>query len=157
MRLLRRNTTAFEYRALTGEEEILKDGMHTGNMQPTYANPVQYRGNISAPSGFATDQLFGINTRYTHVLLMDNPDAPIAEDGLIDWKGATYEVKAVRPSLNVLAVALKKRTKNNAPVDSNTEQTTTEMPSSETPDTESQGSETPSTETQTQEPGGEEP
>lgn len=114
MRLLRRNTTTFQYRALTGEEEVLKDGMHTGNMKPTYGEPVTYRGNISAPSGFATDNLFGVNTQYTHVLLLDKPDADISEDGMIDWRGAVYEVKAVRPSINVLAVALKKRTVNNA-------------------------------------------
>lgn len=115
MKLLRRNTTQFQYRALTGEEEILKNGLHTGNMKPIYAESVTYRGNISAPSGFATDNLFGVNTQYTHVLVMDKPDTDISEDGLIDWKGDVYEVKAVRPSLNVLSVALKKRTVNNAP------------------------------------------
>lgn len=114
MKLLKRNTTVFSYRKFLGEQEVLKNGHHTGNYEPTYDDPVQYRGNISAPSGFATDQLFGINTKYTHVLLMDKPDADIEETGLIDWKGAVYEIKAVRPSLNVLAVALKKRTVNNA-------------------------------------------
>lgn len=112
MRLLRRNTTLFEYRANLGEQEIVVNDLHTGNMEVIYGDPVQYRGNISPPSGFATDNLFGVNTPYTHVLLMDNPDAPIAEDGLVVWKGAEYEVKAVRPSINVLAVALKKRTGN---------------------------------------------
>lgn len=114
MRLLRRNTTPFQYRAYLGEQEVLRNGHHTGNYEPTYAAAVTYRGNISAPSGFATDNLFGVNTQYTHVLLLDKPDADISEDGLIDWNGAVYEVKAVRPSLNVLAVALKKRTVNNA-------------------------------------------
>lgn len=123
MRLLRRNTVAFQYRALTGEQEVMKNGHHTGNYDPTYADAVTYRGNISAPSGFATDNLFGVNTQYTHILLMDKPDANIAEDGLIDWDGATYEIKAVRPSLNVLAVALKKKTVNNAPDPSPDEQT----------------------------------
>lgn len=116
MRLQKRNTTTFEYRANLGKQETLLNGMHTGNMSITYGTPVQYRGNISAPSGFATDNLFGVNTPYTHILLMDDPNANIAEDGLIDWKGGVYEVKAVRPSLNVLAVALKKMTANNAPV-----------------------------------------
>lgn len=114
MRLLRRNTTPFQYRAYLGKQEVLRNGHHTGNYEPTYAAAVTYRGNISAPSGFATDNLFGVNTQYTHVLLLDKPDADISEDGLIDWNGAVYEVKAVRPSLNVLAVALKKRTVNNA-------------------------------------------
>lgn len=114
MRLLRRNTTRFQYRARTTETEIMSVGRHSGNFVPQYADPVEYRGNISAPSGYAQDQMFGVNTQYTHVLLMDDPNADIREDGLIDWKGATYEIKAVRPSLNVLAIALKKRTTNNA-------------------------------------------
>ena len=116
MRLLRRNTTEFEYRAYQGETETIENGMHTGNYTPTYAAAVKYRGNISAPSGFVTDNLFGINTRYTHVLLMDKPDADISEDGLIDWNGSTYEIRAVRPSINVLAVALRKRTENHQTV-----------------------------------------
>ena len=115
MRLLRRNTTVFDYRAYTGEEEVLNGTLHTGIFAPAYAAPVQFRGNISVPSGFATDNLFGVNTQYTHVLVMDDPEADIKEDGLIDWKGATYEIKAVRPSLNVLSVALKKLTVNHAP------------------------------------------
>lgn len=114
MRCLRRNTSVFLYKAYLGKEEKLKDGMHTGTLAAKYADPVRYRGNISAPSGFATANLFGLNTPYTHVLVMDNPKAEIAEDGLIEWNGATYEVKAVRQSLNVLSVALKKRTENAA-------------------------------------------
>ena len=117
MRLLRRNTTVFEYRARSYETETRSSGRHTGNYNPVYAAPVQYRGNISPPSGYVQDQLFGVNTQYTHVLLMDNPNVDIREDGLIDWKGDTYEIRAVRPSLNVLAIALKKRTKNNAAQD----------------------------------------
>ena len=115
MKLLRRNTVAFEYLACIGKTETLSNGRHSGNYDPTYATAVQYRGNISPPSGYAQAELFGVNTQYTHVLLMDNPKADIREDGLIDWNGDTYEIKAVRPSLNVLAIALKKRTKNNGP------------------------------------------
>ena len=121
MRLLRRNTVVFQYRARTGEEEVLDGEMHTGNFNPTYAEPVQYRGNISPPSGFATDNLFGINTEYTHILVMDKLNAGIAEDGLVEWNGDTYEVKSVRKSLNVLAVALKQTTKNHTVADDTTE------------------------------------
>lgn len=114
MRLQRRNTVKFGYRAQTGEKETMRDGMHTGEMKPVYGEPVEYRGNISPPSGYAAAQFYGMDANYTHVLLLDDPDAPIEESGLIEWKGDTYEIKAVRPSLNVLAVALKKQTKNHA-------------------------------------------
>ena len=113
MKLLRRNTYRFAYYANTGTEtEAIRDGLHTGEYTPAYAAPVYYRGNISAPYGNASDNLFGINTQYTHVLLMDDVKAPISEDGLIGWNGSIYEIQAVRPTLNVLAVALKKRTEN---------------------------------------------
>ena len=110
MKLLRRNTTVFQYYKRTGEQEITVDGMHTGNYGVTYADPVEYRGMISVPAGLATDNLFGINTQYTHTLLMDDPEADIAEDGIVGWKGDEYDVKAVRKSMNVLNAALKKRT-----------------------------------------------
>lgn len=120
MRLQKRNTTVFDYRAYLGEREIIRNGLHSGNSESVYDSPVQKHGSISSPSGFATNQLFGIDTKYTHVLLMDWVDPDIVENGLIDWKGAVYEITAVRPSLNVLAVALKKRTVNNV-VDSGTD------------------------------------
>lgn len=114
MRLQKRNTTVFDYRAYLGESEVIRNGLHSGNAEPVYDSPVQKHGSISSPYGFATNQLFGIDTKYTHILLMDRVDPDIVENGLIDWKGAVYEITAVRPSLNVLAVALKKRTVNNA-------------------------------------------
>lgn len=117
MRMLKRNTVLFEYRAYLGKEEKLVNGLHTGNTRPVYDSPVVYRGNISAPSGLATANLFGINTNYTHVLLMDDMLADIREDGVITWKDDDYDVQAVRPTMNVLAVALRKRTKNHAPED----------------------------------------
>lgn len=102
----------FVYKPFLSKNEILKDGRKTGNYDLVYGTPVEYEGNIAPPSAFATNQLFGVETKYTHVLLMDDPDADIQEDGLIECKGKTYEIKAVRPSLNVLAVALKQRTEN---------------------------------------------
>lgn len=124
MRTLRRNTVRFQYKANTGEEtEVTRGDMHTGEYDPVYADPVEYRGNISAPSGVAQANLFGINTPYTHVLVMDDPKADIREDGLVVWNGDEYEVRAVRPSLNVLNVALRKRTKNYAPPADDEEET----------------------------------
>lgn len=128
MRLLRRNTTTFSYRAYTGQAETMNGTLHTGEYAATYANPVTYRGNISSPTGSAASQLFGLNVQYSHVLLMDKPDADITEHGLIDWNGDTYEITAVRKSFNVLSVGLKKLTKNYAPATStSSEPATTEQ------------------------------
>ena len=113
MRNLRRNTKRFQYYPNTGlKSDLNKDGDHTGDPQPVYGEPVTYRGTFSTPSGQTKPTFYGRDIQYTHVLVMDDMTAPIREDGLIVWKGDTYEVKAVRPTINVLAVALKKRTEN---------------------------------------------
>lgn len=114
MKLLRRNTTVFQYRAFVRGDETLRNGLHSGNYKPVYAEPVEYRGHISHQHGNASAQYFGIETKYTHTLLMDNPNADIKEYGLIDWQGDTYEIIAIHRSLNVLSIALRKRTANHA-------------------------------------------
>ena len=111
MRLLKRNVTEFEYLPLTGElSDLNEDGDHTGEFHPVYGNPVTYKGNISAPNGQTQQQFYGEDIRYTHTLLMDDPKADIREHGLIRWRGNTYDIQAVRPSLNVLSVALRQQT-----------------------------------------------
>ena len=113
MRCQRRNCTEFEYYAYTGIESDLNDeGLHTGIFKPLYKQPVTYSGNISSPSGAAIQTFAGLDIRYTHTLLMDDPNADIREDGYIVWKRRTLDVKAVIPSLNVLSVALKERSVN---------------------------------------------
>ena len=111
MKLLKRNMTEFEYFPNGGEEtDLNEDGEHTGEFHPVYKDPVVYKGNISAPSGQVQHQFYGEDIRYTHTLLMDNPNAEINEFGLIRWKGSLYDIQAVQPSLNVLAIALRKQT-----------------------------------------------
>lgn len=115
MKLLHRNTTKFEYIPYTGEESDLDENeMHTGEFHPVYGDPVEYRGNISTPSGNTTQTFYGMDIRYSHVLVMDKPDAEIAETGLIRWKDETYEIRAVRPSLNSLSIAMRKQTVDHA-------------------------------------------
>jgi len=115
MRLLIRNRTEFEYYAYTGVDSDVDEetGMHTGIWKPVYDDPITYKGNISAPSGSAIQAFDGLDIRYTHVLVMDNPNVDIKETGYIVWKENTYDVTAVRPSLNSVSIALHQRTVNN--------------------------------------------
>ena len=114
MKLQRRNTTEFEYLPYTGSDTDLNDdGEHTGEFHPVYGQPITYRGNISSPSGSTNQTFYGEDIRYTHTLLMDNPKAEINEHGIIRWKGNLYDIQAVRPSLNILSIALKRQTKDN--------------------------------------------
>ena len=110
MRLLRRNTTKFEYLPPTGNETDLNtDGEHTGDFRPEHGAPVTYRGNISVPNGQTRQQFYGEESHYTHTLLMDRPEVPISENGIIRWKGNEYDILGVHPSLNVLSVSLRRR------------------------------------------------
>jgi len=121
VRNLKRNETVFEYLPPDGETtDLNEDGEHTGEFYQQHGKPVTIRGNISMPSGFTSQDFFGTDTRYTHVLVMDNPKADISELGMIRWKGDLYEIRAVRPSLNVLSAALRKKTANNAPPEDET-------------------------------------
>lgn len=118
MRLLLRNTTKFEYCAYTGlESDLNEDGLHTGVYKPVYDDPVEYRGNISAPSGRAVQAFDGLEIRYTHVLIMDKPDTDIDEYGKILWNGKTYAITAVRRTMNVLNVALMEQTEDHGDQD----------------------------------------
>lgn len=111
MRLLKRNMTKFEYFPPEDEEtDVDANGDHTGDFHPVHGDPITYTGNISVPSGQVQHQFYGEDIRYTHTLLMDDPNVDIKETGLIRWKGNTYDIQAVRPSLNVLSVALRRQT-----------------------------------------------
>ena len=105
MRVLRRNTAEFTYRPMTGESETGWSPV-TGEYLPEYGTPVTYRGNISPASGVLAERLFGLDLDYTHVILLDNVNADINEDGLIEWEGNTYKIRAIHKSLNVLSIAI---------------------------------------------------
>ena len=111
MKLLRRNLTWFEYLPYGGAGSDLNEyGEHTGEFHAGYGRPIRYRGNISSPNGQTTHTFYGEDIRYTHTLVLCNPKIEITEHGIVRWQGHCYEVTAVRPSLNVLSVALRRMT-----------------------------------------------
>ena len=113
MKLLLRNCTEFEYMPSDGTEtDLNEDGEHTGEYRPVYGEPIEYTGNICAPSGHTNQTFYGEDIRYTHTLVMDDPEADIKETGLVRWKDHLYEITAVRPSLNGLSVALRRMTED---------------------------------------------
>ena len=118
MKLLRRNTTVFEYLPYLGVTERTEgespNFIHTGEYEHSWGNPVTYRGNISVPSGQAAWEFYGLDTRYTHTLVMGKPNVDIHEGGQVRWNGALYDVIAVRRSINSLSAALKQQTENHA-------------------------------------------
>lgn len=115
MKLLLRNMTDFEYLPYSGvDSDINDEGEHTGEFHHVYGDPVPMRGNISSPSGHTNQTFYGEDIRYTHTLVMDDPNAEMDEHGLIRWQNQLYDITAIRPTLNVLSVALKRHTKDYA-------------------------------------------
>ena len=113
MKTVKRNEKKFEYFAYTGlTSDVNEAGLHTGVPRPVYGEPVEYSGVISTPNGQTSQAFDGLDIRYTHVLIMDDPNVGIEEDGIIRYKGRLYFIKAALPSLNVMNIALKQRTKD---------------------------------------------
>jgi len=114
--LLKRNLKEMEYIPYEGESDIHPDtGLHTGEPIPSYGEPIPFLGNISAPSQYVNPTFYGEDIRYTHTLAMEpNDEVPVNEYGLIRYNGEMYEIRAVRPSLNYLNIALRKQTVDHA-------------------------------------------
>lgn len=111
MKCLKRNMTEFEYLPYDGTDtDLNEDGEHTGEFHRSYGYPVLMMGNISVPSGNVNQTFYGQDIRYTHTLVMDDPDTEISESGLIRWKDNMYDVVAVRPSINAVSIALRRQT-----------------------------------------------
>ena len=114
MRLLKRQEIAFEYIPNLGTEEILVDGKHTGRYEAHYDTPVSYKGNLAMPTGYVQATWFGIDKQYSHILIMEDPNAPIKEEGIIRCKDDVFVIQAVRPSYNFLSVAMRRITPEEA-------------------------------------------
>ena len=116
MILLKRNLKEMEYIPYEGESDIDPDtGLHTGEPTLQYGEPIPFLGNISSPSQYVNATFYGDDVRYTHTLSMEPTEEFMpTEHDLIRFSGETYEIRAVRPSLNYLTLALRKQTVNHA-------------------------------------------
>lgn len=113
MKVLRRNCVEFTYEHYLGESDYDPETeTYSGEPEAQYGGGGTYRGNLSVPSGVTNQTLYGLDAKYSHVILMDDPHADIREDGRITIGEEIYEVVAVRPSINVLAVAVQRITRN---------------------------------------------
>ena len=84
MRCLVKNKTPFFYATVLSETDVLdEDGLYTGETEITYSDPVQAKGNISPASGSALAEVFGIETKYSKVIVMDDINFPITETSIV--------------------------------------------------------------------------
>ena len=141
MRLLEKNKQNLKYALQVGEVPVYErdedgniiyievDGqkvpVETGETEPGYSNPIDFRGNIAMSGGEAEAKSFGVDiSEYDAILLMEKNRIPIDETSLIwhtskvryideqntivDRKSADNSIKRVQPSLNFTRYLLKR-------------------------------------------------
>ena len=122
MRTLRRNKIRIFY-ANYRDKIPLRDeyGNLTGEYEISYTNPIEVCANVSAARGEATTRQFGDDESYDRVIVLDDPQFPIAATSIL-WidtppeiaeDGSTetphdYIVKQVATSLNSVSIAVSK-------------------------------------------------
>lgn len=117
MRVMERNKRTMWLSKPTRKQLLDDNGYRTGEYINTWSEPVEYRVNVSAPSGDASSSPFGTNETYDLTLIDDNNKLDIAEGDRMWFSkeqpnvkdvNNCYEVKRVSPSLLFCSFGLTK-------------------------------------------------
>ena len=113
MKALARNKRTFYYALYNNLVDVHdEDGFYTGEQEIGYSDPVKAKMNISASSGAAELEWFGITENYDKIIVTDDMECPIAEDTVL-WIDAkppaahNYVVVRVARSINSIAYGVK--------------------------------------------------
>lgn len=113
MRLLRRNLKTVYWKNYVGKTEITDDyGYYTGESNIAYTDFLEAKMNVSASRGLASEEMFGISTNYSKVLMTDDINCSMDEHSIL-WIDApttgpyNYVVVQVAKSLNSIAYAVR--------------------------------------------------
>ena len=108
MRTLKRNKVQVSYALYSGKTEVQNtDGTYTGEWTKTYASPVTLMANIAPATGNASIEPFGVDTDYTHIMVVEGVDAPLTEETIVLYNGQSYRVVRIAKSLNHIRYALR--------------------------------------------------
>ena len=111
MMSLTRNKETIYFALYEGMGEQTVDGLYTGVPIPQYGSPYSIKASVSAARGTADVDLFGVNTSYSRVVIVDDMTCPIDEHTRL-WIGRgtdqphNYEVVQVARSLNHISYAV---------------------------------------------------
>lgn len=119
MRMLERNKRRLWYCLYEGRKPILdEDGFDTGETAISYSEPTELMANVTAASGDATQEQFGVGVTYDKVVQVAGTDCPIDERTVlfVDSEppdefdqtsvGGDYVVRRVSRSLNSTSIAI---------------------------------------------------
>lgn len=114
MKIMERNKKKLAYKLYLGKEDMVNEkGFKTGEKIPKYSEKKFEKASIESPSDFAYLEKYGVSIDYERILKFDKMDLPFDENTIffIDDVNAEfhdYEVKWIRPTLNVLSVMVQK-------------------------------------------------
>lgn len=83
MRTLERNKQTFYYALNLGKQEIIKDGLHTGEYATAYSLWTEIKANISPAKGSSEAELFGTDAQYDRVFVVSDINCPIDENTVL--------------------------------------------------------------------------
>lgn len=109
MRCLNKNKRTIHYKNYLGKTQIVDDyGNRTGEYTLTYSDFIETKMNISPSRGIASEEMFGIQTNYTKVLVTDDVNCTMDEHSIL-WidKPITgpHDYVVVRKAVSINSVA----------------------------------------------------
>ena len=84
MRCLERNKKTIHYKNYLGKTQIVDDnGNRTGEYTLSYSDLIEAKMNVSASRGVASEEMFGIATNYTKVLVTSDINCSMDEHSIL--------------------------------------------------------------------------
>lgn len=112
MRCLNKNKQTIHYKNYIGKTQIVdSNGNRTGEYTLSYSDLIEARMNVSASRGVASEEMFGIQTNYTKVLVTSDINCSMDEHSIVWIDKPTdgphdYVVVQKAKSLNSIAYAI---------------------------------------------------
>lgn len=112
MRLLRRNLKTVYWKNYVGKTQTVDEyGNRTGEYVLSYGDLIEAKMNVSASRGAASEEMFGISTNYTKVLMTSDINCSMDEHSILWIDKPTsgphdYVVVRKAKSLNSIAYAV---------------------------------------------------
>ena len=113
MRVVNRNRRPVAYAFYEGTTEIIDDnGLHTGEYEVHYTDPVRALMNVSGGRGQANVRLFGIGSEFDRTIVTDDLTTPFSTDTVFwvetdpDDAPFDYRVVSVARTINQVVLGL---------------------------------------------------
>lgn len=112
MRCLNKNKQTIHYKNYIGKTQIVDtNGNRTGEYTLSYSDLIEAKMNVSASRGVASEEMFGIQTNYTKVLVTSDINCSMDEHSIVWIDKPTdgphdYVVVRKAKSLNSIAYAI---------------------------------------------------